>query len=701
MKRIFYPFVLALLMFPACVFSQAAGDYVPYQLLVMLQPGYTIDDVLKDLNNDGLAGEFRLQQTVSKRYRVFLLEHDAILGDSKNLVYDVNKMDQVALAQVNHYVQERLVPNDPNYAAQQWNMDNTGQTGGTVDADVDAPEAWNITTGGVTADGDTIVVAVVDGGVQETHPDLAENMWKNYAEIAGTAGVDDDGNGYVDDVEGWDATGNDNLVPSNSHGTHCAGIVGARGNNSTGVVGVNWNVKILNVRGSSGTESVVVLAYDYVASLRELYNNTNGAAGAFVVATSNSFGVDFGLASNYPIWCAMYDTLGALGILSAGAGPNQNTNIDTQGDMPTTCPSNYMIAVTNTNNVDQKVNSAGYGPINMDIGAPGQNINSTYTTSTYNTISGTSMATPHVAGSIGLYWSAACLPFVNDYKANPSAGALQMRTYVLTGVDSISSMATTTSSQGRLNLYKGIQKVLSYDCSGLPPTAQFSSNDQNICIGNSIQYTDGSTNNPLSWNWSFAGGTPATSTSQNPLVTYNTAGTYNAQLVATNSNGSDTILFSNYVTVNANPAAPTIVDNSGTFQSSYIGGNQWYNGGGIIAGATNDNYTPTQGGTYYVIYTDANGCTSTSNSLVSTVGLEEENISFSIYPNPATEKLIIDAGTVVKANIKLMDLSGRTVLSTQMNHAIYQVDVSTLANGVYMLKVEFGNKTVTKKIVKH
>jgi PKD repeat protein len=702
MKRIFYPFVLALLLFPGYVFSQAAGDYVPNQLLVMLQPGYTIDDVLKDLNNDGLAGEFRLQQTVSKRYRVFLLEHDAILGDSKNLVYDVNKMDQVALAQVNHYVQERLVPNDPNYAAQQWNMDNTGQTGGTVDADVDAPEAWNITTGGVTADGDTIVVAVVDGGVQETHPDLAGNMWKNYAEIAGIAGVDDDGNGYVDDVEGWDATGNDNLVPSNSHATHCAGIVGAKGNNSTGVVGVNWNVKILNVRGSSGTESVVVLAYDYVASLRELYNTTNGASGAFVVATSNSFGVDFGLASNYPIWCAMYDTLGALGILSAGAGPNQNTNIDTQGDIPTTCPSNYLIAVTNTNNLDQKVTSAGYGPINMDIGAPGQNINSTYTTSTYNTISGTSMATPHVAGSIGLYWSAACLPFVNDYKSNPSAGALQMRTYVLTGVDSISSMATTTSSRGRLNLYKGIQKVLSYDCSGLPPTAQFSANDQSICVGTSVQYTDGSTNNPQSWNWSFAGGTPATSTLQNPLVTYTTAGTYNAQLIATNSNGSDTILFTNYVTVNANPAPPVIVDNAGTLQSSYIGGgNQWYNGGGAIAGATSDNYTPTQGGTYYVIYTDANGCTSTSNSLVSTVGLEEENISFSIYPNPATDKLVIDAGSLVKANIKIMDLSGRTVISTKMNQSMYQVDLTTLANGVYMLKIEFGNKTITKKIIKH
>lgn len=705
MKKLFYLFVITGFVSFSSLFAQShtPGDYVPNQIMVMLVPGNSIDDVLKDLNDDGLAGQFRLNQVISKRYRIFLLEHDAILGDSKDLVYDINKMDEVALAQLNHYVEERLVPNDPNYATNQWNMNNTGGGGGTADADIDAPEAWNITTGGVTADGDTIVVAVVDGGVQETHPDLAANMWRNYAEINGTAGVDDDGNGYVDDVEGWDAQSNDATVPSNSHATHCAGIIGARGNNSTGVVGVNWNVKILNVRGSSGTESVVVLAYDYICSLRSLYNNTNGASGAFVVATSNSFGVDFGMPASYPIWCAMYDTMGVLGILSAGAGPNQNTNIDTQGDIPTTCPSNYMIAVTNTTNTDARNSSCGYGPINMDIGAPGTNINSTYTTSTYSTISGTSMATPHVAGAVGLYWSEACLPMINDYKLTPGALALQMKTYLLGGVDSISSMATTVSSRGRLNIYKGLLKVQTYDCSGLPPTATFSVNDQSICEGVSVNYTDASSNSPSSWNWSFPGGTPPSSTNQNPTVTYNSAGTYNAQLIATNSNGSDTILFTSYITVNAIPTAPTITDNAGTLESSFTGsGNQWYLNGSPIGGATNDTYTPTQGGSYTCIYTDANGCTSSSsNAIVSTLGVDELTINFSIYPNPTTEKLTIDAGVVVKANITLTDLSGRAVINTKMNQSLQQIDVSTLADGVYMIKIEYGNKSITRKIIKH
>lgn len=695
--------ILLVAFFPFRAFSQTPGDYIPNEVLVMMKPGNQVENLLKELNGQGLLGEFRLKQVVSNRYRIYLIEHDAILGDSKNLVYDINKNEQVALAQLNHYIEERATPNDANYAAQQWNMNNIGQTGGTTDADVDAPEAWDITTGGITADGDTIVVAVVDGGVQESHPDLAQNMWRNWAEINGTPGVDDDGNGYIDDVEGWDAVGNDNNVPNNAHGTHCAGIIGARGNNSIGVAGVNWNVKILNVRGSSINEAVVVLAYDYICSLRELYNNTNGASGAFVVATSNSFGINFGLPADYPIWCAMYDTMGVLGILSAGAGPNGDINIDTQGDMPTTCPSNYMIAVTNTNSNDQKVNAAGYGPINMDIGAPGQSINSTYTTSTYSTISGTSMATPHVAGAVGLYFSAACLEFIEDYKANPGLMAQQMKTWLLTGVDSISSMAGITYSQGRLNLYKGLLRVQTYNCAGLPPSASFASNDQNICAGTTITYTDASTNGPTGWAWSFPGGTPSTSSLQNPTVTYNSAGMYNAQLIVSNSDGSDTILFTNYITVNANPAAPVITDNAGTLESSYTGsGHQWYLNGSPIGGATNDNYTPTQGGSYTVVYTDANGCTSTSVPFISTVGLNEEiPLTISLYPNPVTEKLTVDAGAVVKANVQLMDLSGRIVLTAKMNQSQLVLDLSTLADGVYMIKFQHGSKVITRKIVKH
>jgi subtilisin family serine protease len=147
-----------------------------------------------------------------------------------------------------------------------------------------------ITTGGLTVQGDTIVVAVIDCGADITHEDL--NFWKNYLEIPGN-GIDDDTNGYVDDFDGWNAQSQTGVITSCSHGTHVSGIIGAIGNNTTGVVGVNWNVKIMPVQPSSTNEALVVAAYTYVYNMRRLYNQTNGAKGAFIVATNSSFGVNF------------------------------------------------------------------------------------------------------------------------------------------------------------------------------------------------------------------------------------------------------------------------------------------------------------------------------------------------------------------------------------------------------------------------
>jgi PKD repeat protein len=399
----------------------------------------------------------------------------------------------------------------------------------------------------------------------------------------------------------------------------------------------------------------------------------------------------------------MYDTMGVLGILSAGAGPNQNWDIDVQGDIPTTCPSNYMIAVTNTTNTDARNVNAPYGPINMDIGAPGTGIYSTYTTNTYQFSTGTSMATPHVAGAIGLYYAGACNQFIIDYKSDPGLLAQQMRTYLLAGVDSISALAGIITSEGRLNIHKGLLKVQTYNCLSLPPLANFAANDQAICIGSNVNYTDASTNGPTSWDWSFPGGSPSSSALQNPTITYNSLGTYDAQLIATNSDGSDTVLFTNYITVSTPPAIPVITESFGVLESSQLGaGNQWYYGGGLpVVGATNDTYVPSVSGNYYVVYTDINGCTAASALFNFIIGIEDEpGISFSIYPNPASEKVILDAGTIVKANIKIMDLSGRTVINTKMNQSQLQVDLSALASGVYMIKVEYGSKSITKKIVK-
>ncbi|MEO8664772.1 MAG: S8 family serine peptidase [Ignavibacteria bacterium] len=427
------------------------NNYVPGEIIVMFKSSVDENSFIANYDNINLS----VKEVLIPDMNIYLFQYDVARSQPVDALLSVMRNDNVAIAQFNHLVHERVVPNDTRFA-EQWDKNNTGQSGGTVDADIDAPEAWNISTGGVTAQGDTIVVAIVDGGQQVSHTDL--DTWINRFEIAGN-GIDDDANGYIDDINGWNAINNNGTIPSNQHGTHCAGIAGAKGNNNLGVVGVNWKVKTMPVVGSSGTESVVIKAYGYVLKQRKIYNNTNGAQGAFVVATNSSFGVDNGQPANYPLWCAFYDSLGHAGILSAGAGPNNNVNIDVVGDIPTTCPSNFMIAVTNTTRTDARNSGAGYGPINMDLGAPGTSILSTIPTNTYGILTGTSMATPQVTGAIGLLHSGAHNSYIQLMKNDPDSAALLFKQFILSTVDTIPSMNGFTVSNGRLNVYKMLVKA--------------------------------------------------------------------------------------------------------------------------------------------------------------------------------------------------------------------------------------------------
>lgn len=432
------------------------GAYVPNQLLVMLQPGV----VMGELEEQFAVNGFTITQTKnsSATLRVWTLTF-ADGTHIEDALKVAKTFPQIEMAQFNHYVARRVnVPNDAQFSAM-WDMDNTGQSGGTPDADIDAPEAWDITTGGLTVQGDTIVVAVIDGGFSLSHQDL--NFWKNYAEIPGN-NIDDDNNGYIDDVNGWNAYNSSGNMASDNHGTHVAGTVGAKGNNTVGVAGVNWGVKVMPVMGSDQTESVVVEAYTYVLDQRRIYNQTNGAQGAFVVSTNASFGVDQGQPASYPIWCAVYDSLGAAGILNAGATANANWNIDAVGDIPTACASNFMIAVTNTTRTDARNSSAAYGATTIDLGAPGTQITSTLPNNSYGTMTGTSMASPHVAGAIGLMYAAGCQQLITDYKAHPDSVALIMRGYLLSSVDPIAALSGITTSGGRLNLYNALLAVQTY-----------------------------------------------------------------------------------------------------------------------------------------------------------------------------------------------------------------------------------------------
>ncbi|MBP9096349.1 MAG: S8 family serine peptidase, partial [Ignavibacteria bacterium] len=255
-------------------------DYNEGEIIVSLNGDADINKLVSDFSNINL----RVKERLIPDMNIYLMEYDKSKSSAVDALISIKSKRDVSIAQFNHTnLVERTVsvttPNDTRFA-EQWDMNNTGQSGGTPDADIDAPEAWDIATGGNTALGDTIVVCVVDGGGDLAHPDLT--WWKNYAEIPGN-GIDDDLNGYIDDVNGWNAVNNNGTIASNSHATHCSGTVGAKGNNSQGVAGVNWKVKVMAVTGSTSSEAVAIRAYGYVYKLRKLYNETNGQKGAYVV----------------------------------------------------------------------------------------------------------------------------------------------------------------------------------------------------------------------------------------------------------------------------------------------------------------------------------------------------------------------------------------------------------------------------------
>jgi len=377
-----------------------------------------------------------------------------------DFILRTNNFENIKAIQLNHFIEERSTPNDSLFNLQ-WDLNNIGQNGGLAGADISALEAWDITTGGLTCKGDTIVVGVVDSGFDLNHEDL--DFWKNYSDNPNDT-LDNDNNGYKNDYNGWNAVNDNGSITSTNHGTHVSGTIGAIGNNNIGITGINWNVKIMPIKGSTQLESVAIKAYGYVLAQRTLYNKTNGAKGAFVVATNSSFGVgSFGANPNdFPIWCAFYDSLGAQGILSAAATANSAVNIDNVLDVPTACASNFLVAVTNTTNSDTKYASAGFGINTIDIGAPGVSTQSTYPNNNYSTSTGTSMASPHVAGAIALMLSAASEKFIDQYKLKPAETALIIKEQMMIGVDSLNSLSTYCKSQGRLNLFKAVSRIKNF-----------------------------------------------------------------------------------------------------------------------------------------------------------------------------------------------------------------------------------------------
>jgi hypothetical protein len=435
-------------------------DFMPGEIIVQLEE--KIDPLSLYINMRAKSSTLSIKEITPIKgmplnVHVIKVDHNKV--NVTKALEILNRAKGVVYAQTNKIMQLRITPNDTLFN-RQWQYINTGESGGAEDADLDMDEAWDISTGGVTPDGDTIVVCVVDDGYDTDHEDMVDNLWVNHDEILGDT-IDNDENGYVDDIHGWNLMGDNNDIGINgSHGTPVAGIIGAKGNNEVGVAGVNWDVKLMIMKQrSSLSESNVLESYAYAYNKRKEYNETNGEKGAFVVAINSSWGRDMGNPDDAPIWCQFYDIMGEEGILNCGATANRNFDIDEVGDLPTGCSSDYLISVTNIDRTDTKVTGAGYGRVTIDLGAFGSQAYTTSSGNSYSGFGGTSGATPHVAGAVALMYSAPCSALSALAKENPGLAALAVKEMILNNVDELSGLDGITTSRGRLNIAKAMNAV--------------------------------------------------------------------------------------------------------------------------------------------------------------------------------------------------------------------------------------------------
>jgi subtilisin family serine protease len=392
-------------------------DSVPGQLIVAFKPTATDKQEQKAVDRVDATVEQRIESIDGALVSVDPDETDAAAEE-------LTRQRAVQFVEPNYVLHAHRLPNDRLFG-EQWGLRNVGQYGGKAGADIHATDAWDVTTGaGVT-------VAVVDTGIDFQHSDLAANAWNNPADPQN--GVDDDHNGFVDDVHGADFV-NEDSNPSDDagHGTHVAGIIGARGNNASGVSGVNWDAKLMGLKfldaDGEGNTADAANAIDYAVSHGARVINASWGGPAFSQA--------------------LYQAVrraGDKGVLFIAAAGNDGHNADTKPDYPAAFDLPNVISVAATDAQDHLVDFSNYGVASVDLAAPGDDIESTVPPATdssgYASFSGTSMATPFVAGAAALYLS-----------KFPQATADQVRNAILQNVDKLPSLAGKVSTGGRLDI---------------------------------------------------------------------------------------------------------------------------------------------------------------------------------------------------------------------------------------------------------
>ena len=439
-------FITIILIFSSFLFST---EYAKREVIVVYKDSPNIE-ANRDL-------KFKRLPTIAKNFKTSLIKSKTLT--TKELIAKLSKEPNVKYVEPNYKYHLNTTPND-DYFNELWGLKNSGQDingeNGTINADINATEAWDTTTGSKD-----YVVAVFDTGVDYNHTDLSANMWHNISECANWPnGVDDDNNGYTDDCYGYDFAGDNsgsndhNPAPDTPynknyhlHGTHVAGIIGAKGNNISGVVGVDWNASIMAIKifapNGDAYSSDILEAIEYIGKMKD--------AGVNIVAVNASYSG----GDNSAIMKDAINALGDKGILFAIAAGNSYTNIDRWREYPASYSCDNIIAVSASDFNDKLARFSNYGKESVDIAAPGVDIYSTIPSDTHNEYgysSGTSMATPYVAGSIALVWSA----LDSNLTGTTKEKALIVKNHILGTAKVLSSLENRVLTSGRLDLAKAV-----------------------------------------------------------------------------------------------------------------------------------------------------------------------------------------------------------------------------------------------------
>lgn len=362
-------------------------EAVPGEYIVKLKEQFSIQST----NLKGLGHQLGANIKSTMPENNIVVVRRPVVETQKSAVKSLSQNELVEYAEPNFIYRINKTPNDP-MLVQLWGMKNTGavdSTGkaGVAGIDVGAEQAWDIQTGSRD-----VVIAVIDTGVNFDHNDLKENVWTNDAELNGKEGVDDDGNGVVDDIYGAAFIRGQKLGSprdDHGHGSHCSGTIGARGDDGKGIVGVAWNTRIMGVKfldaGGSGTLEDAILAIDYATKMGAKIMSNSWGGGGYTQALKDAI--------------TRSHAAGALFVAAAG---NESNNNDSNPSYPASYDVPNVLAVAAIDNQGQMASFSNYGRSKVHVGAPGVNILSSTLGGKYESWSGTSMATPHVSGVAGL-----------------------------------------------------------------------------------------------------------------------------------------------------------------------------------------------------------------------------------------------------------------------------------------------------------